>query len=136
MLWLCHGDDNDDDNDDDVTHMRLFLRALCSDCSLSCCCNLSMALVASSFSAFSFSIFCSDSRLFQEYSDDNDDKESKESKDPGNDYKYIDSIRASRSFARIRACFRFRWWRTEQIWDINYDYKNSDRVLFLFFRIT
>ena len=34
MLCLCHGDDNDDGNDDDVTHMRLFLRALYSDCSL------------------------------------------------------------------------------------------------------
>ena len=43
--------------------MRLFFKEFSSVCCLSWIWSLSMALAASSFSALSFSIFCSDSRL-------------------------------------------------------------------------
>lgn len=45
------------------TYIRLFFIELNSVCCFSCCWSLSMARVASSFSAFNFSIFCSDSRF-------------------------------------------------------------------------
>ena len=51
------------DEESQNTHMRLFFKELNSVCCFSWIWSRSMALVASSFSALSFSIFCSDSRL-------------------------------------------------------------------------